>query len=70
MTITTQNIDKHEKLLKEFENNPMFEAFQMWIEYLLRDKDIEIAGLYKKIDLCLDEIQQLKTLFKLAELEK
>lgn len=67
MTSTTASIEQHKQALDEFESNPMFQAFETYVEYKLKDKDIEILGLHKKIDMCLKEIRQINLLLSLSD---
>ena len=63
-----QNIEtKHKDLLNDLKTNPIFPAFEMWVDYKLLDKDIEIQGLKKKIDLCLAEIKSINLILELEE---
>ena len=77
MTITTgtleqqeTNVEQHKALMQELKGLPMFSAFETYVEHMLKEKDIEIEVLRQNIDKCLDEIQQLKTLYKLDWISK
>ena len=69
MTVTTQTIEveQHEKLIDEFKTHPIFPAFEIYIEHLLTVRDMEIKKLYQQINLCLDEINSINLLLKLAD---
>ena len=65
--ITTHNIEQHKTLIDEFSKHPMFEAFETYVDYMLKEKDIEIISLHKKIDECVKEINQINLILKLSE---
>ena len=64
--ITTQNLNEHEEL-QEPGNNKLMGAFEAHIEMKLKEKDLEISKLRLLVYEAMEEIAQLKTLYKLAD---